>query len=435
MDPSLVIMNGKLYSVDQILSSKNVYRAAIIRNEEGKTTFSAYEYNKRWSKGHAEFWGIDPEYVSWEELGNIILFVELENFEYTVQLPIDSKELAMVIRSCRITPTGRINLGHMIGKISKVRIFRNDMSFDDFYEFYVNETEQLEVHVKKFNELIYSQKDKALSSFLDKYRYGEDIQKIYDKMSANSDEAIHNKEHPTFNVCLFTKSYPGILPSHNVISSIYHSIFNNTPMNCWHAGEPFSNNPIEIGTLKVYNKICNKPEIEKFSTELLNIIQDGRGTKEYYLLQYVFCSYWKYNLEGKHFRTIFDDIYDMIVKQELEFAFKNNGMLAKEDIIDFKSAGDVSPKTSKFVNETILPMIKQYTKDGALSRNCILYGVSDSGSIEPIYNLKSDQITAIQEMVNKSLTTEIIPLKIDAISIPYGEGTGKVLALMLIPLV
>ena len=98
-DPSLAEMKDNIYSVNLILHPKNVLRAAIIKNEEGETTFSAFEFSRKWSKGHAEFWGIDPEDVSWESLGNIVLNIELESFSLPVQLAIETENLDEMIKN------------------------------------------------------------------------------------------------------------------------------------------------------------------------------------------------------------------------------------------------------------------------------------------------------------------------------------------------
>ena len=118
-DPSLAEWQDKIYSVKLILHPKNVLRVAIIRNEDGKTTFSAFEYSRRWSKGHAEFWGIEPEDVSWESLGNISLTVELAGFPYPLNLPVETEQLDEMIANRDISPTGKIRIGREEGKEMK----------------------------------------------------------------------------------------------------------------------------------------------------------------------------------------------------------------------------------------------------------------------------------------------------------------------------
>ena len=72
-DPAIAEWEGTINSVKLILHPKNILRVAIIKEENGTVFFSAFEYSKKWSRGHAEFWKIDPEDVSWDTLGNIIL--------------------------------------------------------------------------------------------------------------------------------------------------------------------------------------------------------------------------------------------------------------------------------------------------------------------------------------------------------------------------
>ncbi len=110
-DRSLAQWDETIHPANIILSRKNVLRAAIIKNEDGKYTFSAFEQKRSWSKGHAQFWGIEPEDVNWESLGHINLFVQLTTFPYLIQLPIEAEDLKALIDSGSITSTGHIRIG------------------------------------------------------------------------------------------------------------------------------------------------------------------------------------------------------------------------------------------------------------------------------------------------------------------------------------
>ena len=84
-DPSLAEMKDKVYSVKTVLHPKNIVRADIIRNEDGEFTLSAFEYSRKFSVGHAKFWGIEPEDIGWESIGSITLNIEMERFQYPIQ--------------------------------------------------------------------------------------------------------------------------------------------------------------------------------------------------------------------------------------------------------------------------------------------------------------------------------------------------------------
>lgn len=430
-DPSLAELKDKIYSVKLIVHPKNVLRVAFIRNENGKSTFSAFEYNRKWSKGHAEFWGIEPEDVSWESLGSIFLTVELDVFPYPISLPIESEQLDEMVANRSLSPTGRIKIGREEGKITKVEVFRKYMDFTEFYDFYVTEKEKLEEHRKRFKELVsphvLSAYDRGLYT---KYKYEENFEKIFE-ITTEGNKPIHDKKHPRYTICFFTKSYPKIRPTERLVYRLYQSIFENNRLEIWHAGEETSPEPVTIGCLNIYNKIDIIQGLEEFSNNLLNIIQDAASKKKRLLLQNYFCNFWKRNIKNMHCSVLFDFIIDSIIAPELEFEFKNEGVLDKEEHLEFKSADAVGAKPSKFVGNTLIPTIKKYTKDGKLTRFCILYGIEDNGEIKPLYHLKNDQIADIEKMANNELSNEKIQVNVHPI--PFKGGI--VLSVFMIPVI
>ncbi|MGC8979802.1 hypothetical protein [Caldisericum sp.] len=428
-DPSLAEIKDKLYSVKTVLHPKNIIRADIIKNEDGKLTISTFVYNKIWTKGHANFWGIDPEDISWESLGNIILDVELESFHYHIHIPIEKEQLKNMIDQQIILPTGKIKIGREEGKISKVFVYRKMMEYPQFYDFYVTETEKLDNYKKKFRAIIDSQP--TLNTFTHnlKYQYEEDETNLY-KITTDQNEIIVKKNHPRFTICFFTKKHPGIKPNNNLILKIYESIFNNRHLEIWHAGEESSLEPFKIGNLKIYNKISIPDELTTFSMSLLNEIQDSQSKKAKFLLQSCFCKFYFENLKNKHFKYVFDFLEESIINKEIASEFKQNGgLLEEEKHIEFKSADDVLSKPTQFVKEKLVPTIRKYTNNGNLKRYCILYGIEDNGSIKPINHLKSDQITNIENIANSELEENNI--RISILSIPFKGAI--VLAVFIIP--
>jgi len=247
LDPSLAEVKKKLYSVKTILHPKNILRADIIKNEDGVFTLTAFKYSKKLSKGHAEFWGLEPEDVGWEALGDIILNVELENFSFPLQIPVEVEQLSKMINDRIISPLGKIKIGREEGKITKVNVYRKIMDFPSFYEYYITESGKLEAYSKKFYEIMKVQKE--LSDFQEKFRYEEDEKYVYEITTEGSIKRV-KKEHPRFIVTFFTKTIPRIKPKPNLIFKVYQSIFENKSLSVWHAGEGSSQDPILIGNLK-----------------------------------------------------------------------------------------------------------------------------------------------------------------------------------------
>jgi len=229
----------------------------------------------------------------------------------------------------------------------------------------------------------------------------------------------------------FTKCHPKIRPTKSLVYRLYQSIFENNPLEIWHAGEETSLEPVTLGSLSIYNKIDITRELEEFSNNLLNTIQDAASKKKCLLLQSYFCNFWKKNIKNRHFSVLFDFILDSIIAPELEFEFKNVGLLDKEEHLEFKSADEVSAKPGRFVRDTLVPTIEKYTADGKLTRFCVLYGIEDNGEIKPLYHLKNDQIVDIEKIANKELSNEKIQVNVHPV--PFKGGT--VLSVFMIPVI
>ena len=433
-DPSLAEVRDKLYSVRTVLHPKNILRADIIKNEDGVLTLGAFEYNRKFSKGHAEFWGLDPEDVGWESLGDILLTVELESFSFPLQILLNIEQLQEMFNENKISPMGRIKIGREEGKITKVNVYRKTMDFQSFYDFYITETKKLDNYKKTFNEIADAQK-KILDypetlGIQDKYRYEEDERYLYE-ITPEGKSRVIKKERPRYFVSFFTKTRPGISPSRPFVLKLYKAIFENTSIAVWHAGEDSSLEPLVIGRLEVYNKIELPDEILLFSKTLLNLIQDVESRKAKLLLQSCFCKILRENLISKHFKYLFDFLLELI-HQELEYEFeKTDSFFHKEEAIEFKSASDYIScnKPKKFVEKKLVPTVKKYIEGENIKRYCILYGVEDNSKIQPIYSLKSDQISEMERLTNEKLGD--LNIKVSIQSIPFKEGL--ILVVFIVP--
>lgn len=434
-DKSLAQWDEMIHPANIILSRKNVLRTAIIRNEDGKLTFSAFEQSRSWSKGHAQFWGIEPDDVNWDSLGHIVLFVELTTFNYPLQLPIEADELKELIDNEKITSTGDIRIGREDGKVTRVQIFKKMQDWDEFYDFFITESDKLQEYGKKFDGLVPSSSHHSVSAFdpslIDFYQYEEDLEKVIE-ITTEGEKIVCRKRHPRYNICFFTKEYPRIRPRFQLVKRIYDAIFYGHTLEIWHAGEDSSRDYISIGTLKIYNHLNIKYDFIVFSRSLLDIIQDHSSSKKTRsLLEYYYCSLWNKYLKNRHVGSIFEFIIKDILISDLKFHFSSNGLMDKEDTLEFKSRDDVNSKPKDFIEITLLPTIRKYIKESPPSRLCILYGIEDTGVILPIpqRRLKSDTVSFIEKEVNKELKKDSLSTIIQ--TIPFNDDV--ILAVFMIP--
>lgn len=419
VEPSLARHDNKAYTVKLLLNPKNIYRAVIVRVDSGAYTLSAYEYNRKLTKGLAEFLGIEPEEISWDSTGTILLEVELEKFPIPVNIPLETEDLEDLFKQKNILPTGVIKIGQETGKVTKAQIFGRTMEFSQFYDYYITHTEKLEEYKNKFNDIIKEQGTLQYDfSQKNKFHFEEDSEKVYEITTSGKKEVI-KKSHPRFTILFSTYRYPGIKPHNSLLWRIYKAIFENNQLEIWHSGEASSEEAVNFGNLQVYNKLSISESIKKFLVALLNHIQDSSSKKVTALLKYQYCQTIKNSIKNNHIISVFDLIQKEYIIPELISEFSNDGFTEKEDIIELKSADDVKGKPTKFVKETLVPTVKKYIENSDFNRYCIIYGFEDNTTIKPIYHLKNDQITTMESVANDELKNENISLSLYLI--PYNE--------------
>ncbi|USN45314.1 MAG: hypothetical protein H6502_04635 [Candidatus Woesearchaeota archaeon] len=417
--PSLAELEDKVISVQTILHSKNIVRADIIKKEDGILKLLAYEQSRKFSKGHAKFWGIDIEDIGWESLGNICLNIELDAISIPIQINLDNDQLKNMIDEQKISPSGKINLGKEEGTISKVFVYGKALDYPKFYDFFVTETEKLDEYKKRFDQIIPT--NEGLGKFMkdDKYRYMEDENSLIE-IKGNGEETLLKKTHPRYNILFLTKYSPVIKPKQSLLTKINDAIFNNTRYEIYHAGDDASKESFRIGNLIVYNNLTLCDKFEELTNNLINKIQDAQSSKLKLSLKVAFCHLMKNCIKSKHFTYIFDYLLDSYIP-EIEYEFqKTDGLSTNEDVLEFKSASAYNPKPTEFAKNTLVPTIKKYIDVDKLTRQCIIYGIEDDQSINPIYNFKSDMAVTIETTANKELESEKVIVNIHPIK--YKEG-------------
>jgi len=418
--PSLAELEDKVISVQTILHSKNIVRADIIKKEDGILKLLAYEQSRKFSKGHAKFWGIEIEDIGWDSLGNICLNIELDAISIPIQINLDNDQLKSMIDEHKISPSGKINLGKEEGTISKVFVYGKALDYPKFYDFFVTETEKLDEYKKRFNLLIPN--TEGLSKFMkdEKYRYIEDESFLFE-LKGNEEEVIIKKTHPRYNILFLTKYSPVIKPKKSLLIKISDAIFNNTRYEIYHAGDDASKEGFRIGNLIVYNNLKLCDNFEELTSNFINKIQDAQSSKLKLSLKVSFCHLMKTCITSRHFNYIFDYLLDSLF-QEIEYEFqKTDGLSTNEDILEFKSASAYNPKPTEFAKNTLVPTIKKYIDVDKLTRYCIIYGIEDDQTINPIYNFKSDMAVTIETTVNNELKEDKIMVNIHPIKYKTGS--------------
>jgi len=420
--PSLVETPEGIITAQQILSSENVLRATIIRNFDGKLFFSAYEKSARWSMGHARFWGIDPHQVTWEQIGDISLTVEIEGFAVPVQVPLETRGLDELLQKGQIAAGGEIVIGNTRGTITKGKIFRTEMNFHEFYDYYIARKEDLEGHRRMFGELIKTHYTPKLSERFDQiqrtYKYEDERESVFENAPEGRKTVIH-KNHPGCRICYFTDRIPRIRSSPGMTDDIYQSIFESKPLSVWHAGEETSEEPISIGSLSVNNRLKMPANAMECGTTLLSLCKASGNRNTRSILQILLCEYWRYHIECRHFGSVFGHVIDLI-KHQMNVRSGIDGRFEREDALEFRSKEFVIQKPSTYATEGIAPAITRQIRGGALQKYGIVYGVENDGSVAPLRTVNSDQILLIEDIVNDRIRREHLHAVVHRIPVQNG---------------
>ena len=418
-DYSLGRVNNSLTSVNLVLYYKTVMRTDFIEKKDQLFSFSSYVYNRSWSKGHAKFWGIDEEDVHWNELGEIKLYVNLENYGMPIILPLETNKFDIMINDKTITPLGRLKIGLDNGQIFNVNYLSRNLSYSDFYSFYIKEKQKITVFARKFKEIMKGGNQYKLIPIENNYKYLDNSSYLLETGKAKNKIM---KEHGEYKLGFFTEQSPGIAIAQEFLISPYKAIFESENMKFCHVGEKFNSESINIGNLRIFNEINISKEDQGILSNLLESIHDIeiKSRKATHLMQLLFCLISYKKIKNRHLKYLFKEIENKLLYPEIAQDFKDSNVIIQpEKMIEFKSADEVQASSRNFVEEHLVPTVMKYISNGKLERTCIIYGVEDNGKINPLNRLKSDQITNSETLANNILLKEKI--KIEMRSIPVNE--------------
>lgn len=423
IDPGLIRGDKgdmKMYTADLVLHPKSVIRADLLDFGEDEMLLSPYEYDRTYSKGHAEFWGIRPRDVYWEHTDSIRFVYSLDSEEGEVIRPASFDEVGRMLESGELSTTGEARWGAQEAAVSRVEVSRSSMSFSDFYQQYILLSEDVAVHSEFFRNLISPGVLAAYdASRKNKYDYEEDLQHLF-QCAFPEHKDFKEKKHPNYILCYFTEVFPGIRPLPPLTETFYRALFSTSAASVLHVGEPISVEPICIGNLHVYNEIEIEEGTLEFVNELIVKLSDYSSKKGRAVLEGVAARILKHSVSNLHLPLIFDFIYDDYIAKKMDGAFARGNTIAKESEIEFKSKDDFLSSGKRFVENKLVPDILRYTNSTEHPRMCIIYGINDDGTVDPIANLPSDRLTAIQNLANKRLLKARIVVETHAIKAKGG---------------
>ncbi|USS40087.1 hypothetical protein NF865_07020 [Thermococcus aggregans] len=265
-------------------------------------------------------------------------------------------------------------------------------------------------------------------------------------------DPIFEKTHPRFKLLFSTGVKPGIAPSRDILWDMRNAILKNSrDIEIFHVGDSLnynnvkdaiSHNPTTFGNLKIWNNVSDSADgIQRFIETVLKKIDDADSRKAKALLELVmYGTISKLLGENKLFNLqfVFDELSNLIYERELKLLFKTKlgSVIFKEgeSYIDLKSGKTITKYRSpeKIVN-AILDDIRSYIspdpETGILRRLALVYGLDDNYFPSP-FKIKNDDITLIQEQLNRNLASEKIQIKIYPVEI---DNNGFVFIVAILP--
>jgi hypothetical protein len=405
---------------ENLLDYDSIFRAGIIKTINNRILFSAYEKNRKWSKGHAKFWGIHLENLKWSNISDIILQIKLENFQYPLHLPLENNEIKNMILEENIKSDATIQIGTQTGIINKINLYGKNLTFNEFYQYYIDETQELNKHTEFYNTLI------PITPTLDNYThnktsktYIEDEKYIY-KNKISKENRIHTKNHNKYTLTFTTSKYPGIKPNPAFLGQIYESIFTEKNLNLIHVGEAKSSTPLEIGNLKIYNQIKIDPEFKDTTKYLIKLIQKINPENQTILKDY-YLTYLNENLKNHNLETLFTILQTQITKTNLEKEFENK-KLEKNKYVKYESQDAINTKPQEFA-KIIKKHVKKSIKKDKLLKYAIIYGIEKNGHIKPTQNYNPKHLELVEKETNKLLQEDKLEVTTNIREIKTEKGT------------
>jgi len=420
IDPALFRgRQGRMYTADLVLHPRNLIRADLLEFAQSETFLYAYEYDRRFAKGHADFWGIRPRDVQWEWTDTIRFYYLVGSPEIELIRPASFDEVETMIQNGEITPSGEVHIGKLEARVVRVDVSRKAMSFSEFYERYILLKERIDDHSRFFDTLVNPFQLPAYFDRENRFDYEEDIDMLYKCGQPNHVE-VKEKKHDRYVLCYFTDLYPGVKPLSPLVGLFYRSLFQSSRTDVLHVGEPISLEPTRIGNLRIHNELYIDEHMLVFVNELIDKIRDYSSKKGKAVLQAVVTKALKHCISNQHLPLVFDFLFRDYIANALDGAFAVEGLAAKEAEIEFKSKDAYLNSPKDFVRRNLVPLIRKYTQSSPFSRLCIIYGIEDDGTLAPIANLPSDRVTEIEMHANKLLAGDGVVVETHAIKTKYG---------------
>ena len=223
---------------ERLLDKDNVMRIVFFEKEDGIIKVRHYEKNK--SKFFIEWLGLPQENLFYSFGGENKFYSEIQGFP--IVLEISDEDIDSIKHNDYIDiDDGKIKFKNGIESLPINHIMRQRMKYVDYNHF------KRDFISRKYDLLYYKKEYIKLNESLD-----PSLSKIYDCETEVKGGKFYLEKINQNMIMLFCNKLIDL--DENFLNKIISLFLNDEPSKITHVGDEFSENPLEIGNIKIYNK-------------------------------------------------------------------------------------------------------------------------------------------------------------------------------------
>ena len=378
---------------ERLLDKDNVMRIVFFEKVEDKIKVRHYEKNK--SKFFIKWLGIPQKNLFYSFGGENKFYSEIQGFP--IVLEISDKDVDLINSNEHIDIDGEnIKFKEKISTLKIKHIMRHRTKYNDYNHF------KREFISRKYDLMYYKEEYKKLNESLD-----PTISKIFDcETEVSGGQYTLQKENQ--NLCmLFCNNQ--IELDDSFLNKIVSLFLNDEPSKITHIGDEFSETPIEIGNVKIYNEY-NLNLSEKLLNYMNNVELPDNFKNE---LIYVILSCLKFDNPKKNICYFIDKFLSKYV-HELKF----DAILKEDSILELKSK-EYFIGTDKIIVENLVKDIPK--KLNETDYKLYLIGYDEKSKLYdsiPRYNLDDSRLFNI----TKNIKEQLDDFDINLMQIPFDKN-------------
>lgn len=380
--------------IPRMLDADNVMRYVRFLKGYNGTIIVKY-YEKYSTDSFVDWLGLPQRDALYHFGGKYRISTEINNIVTTLEIPIE--KIDKWIDEHPEIKKSEIDLPSPITKIKIVQIRVGRKKYDNPGDFLQD------LYAEKYNIDYYKEKFKEISESLEPYLYQFfDEKDSVTKVMGDKTIPVVRKINPNFDIVFCFKSIIKLRESY--LDDLLRKFANDEPIDIFHAGSPFSSHPLEIKSLKIWNKITQTDITKKIIKYLHNIDLKDRNIME--ILEFTIFNLLSADNQTKPIHYFFKE-FERKKLENLNIGKQITKL--EDDILEYKSRDYFVGNNNEIIKKIGTDLKKKLEKH---PWKIYLIGVEDNGRIDPIPNsrLPSDRTETIKQKIKEIYQVDTIYL-------------------------